>query len=132
MSSADFFQNQLFLKNSFGNTIRVSNSLDPNQAGCFFGPDLGPNCLQRLSADDTSSNESTVPLRFTLYILGNLAIFFLLYIDLFSKITFSKTSFRNNIKLPRILDPDKACHFDRPDLHPNSLKSSSADDKSLH
>ena len=38
----------------FFTTIRVSNSLDPDQAGHFFRPDLGPNCLQRLSADDKS------------------------------------------------------------------------------
>ena len=31
----------------------VSNSLDPDQARRFVGPDLGPNCLQRLSADNT-------------------------------------------------------------------------------
>ena len=31
----------------------MSNSLDPDQARRFVGPDLGPNCLQRLSADDT-------------------------------------------------------------------------------
>ena len=43
-----------FSKNSFRNTIRVSNSLDPDQARRFVRPDLGPNCLQRLSADDTS------------------------------------------------------------------------------
>ena len=30
------------------------NSLDPDQAQHFVGPDLGPNCLQRLSADDKS------------------------------------------------------------------------------
>ena len=35
----------------FFNTIRMSNSLDPDQARQFFGPDLGPNCLQRLSAN---------------------------------------------------------------------------------
>ena len=28
----------------------MSNILDPGQAGHFVGPDLGPNCLQRLSA----------------------------------------------------------------------------------
>ena len=28
----------------------MSNSLDPDQAIHFVGPDLGPNCLQRLSA----------------------------------------------------------------------------------
>ena len=27
--------------------------LDPDQAQRFVGPDLGPNCLPRLSADDT-------------------------------------------------------------------------------
>ena len=37
------------LKNSFRFTIRVSNSLDPDH---FVGPDLGSNCLQKLSADD--------------------------------------------------------------------------------
>ena len=30
----------------------MSNSLDPDQARRFVGPDLGPNCLQMLSADD--------------------------------------------------------------------------------
>ena len=34
------------------NTIRVSNSLDSDQDQPFVVPDLGPNCLQRLSADD--------------------------------------------------------------------------------
>ena len=29
----------------------MSNSLDPDQAQNFVGPDLAPNCLQRLSAD---------------------------------------------------------------------------------
>ena len=48
------FQNQLFSKHSFRNTIRVSNGLDPDQGRRFVGPCLGPNCLQRLSADDTS------------------------------------------------------------------------------
>ena len=38
----------------FFNAIRVSNSLDPDQDRHFVGPDLGPNCLQRLSADDKS------------------------------------------------------------------------------
>ena len=39
-------------KNSCRNTIRVSNSLDPDQDRHFVGPDLGPNCLCRLSTDD--------------------------------------------------------------------------------
>ena len=33
----------------FFNTIRVSNSLDPDQARHLVGPDLGPNCLQIIS-----------------------------------------------------------------------------------
>ena len=38
----------------FRNTIRVSNSLDQDQDQHSVGPDLGPNCSQRLSADDKS------------------------------------------------------------------------------
>ena len=32
----------------------MANSLDPDQARHFVGPDLSPNCLQRTLADDTS------------------------------------------------------------------------------
>ena len=53
LSSADFFSKSTFSKNAFKNIIRVSNSLDSDQARHFVGPDLGPNCLQRFSADDT-------------------------------------------------------------------------------
>ena len=52
--SADFFSKSIFSHNSFKNTFRVSNSLDPDHARHFVRSDLGPNCLQRLSADDTS------------------------------------------------------------------------------
>ena len=52
LSSADFSKS-IFSKNSFRNAISVSNSLDPDQARHSVRPDLGPNCLQRLSADDT-------------------------------------------------------------------------------
>ena len=38
----------------FFNTIQVSNSLDPDQAQHYDWPDLGPNCLQRLSTDNKS------------------------------------------------------------------------------
>ena len=53
MSFGDFFQNLFSSQNSFRNTIRVSNSLDPDQDLHSVGPDLGPNHVQRLSADDT-------------------------------------------------------------------------------
>ena len=33
--------------------MRVSNALDQDQARRLVGPDLDPNCLQRLSTDDT-------------------------------------------------------------------------------
>ena len=49
-----FFFKLTFSKKTFRNTISVSDSLDPDQARHFVGPDLGPNCLQRLSADDKS------------------------------------------------------------------------------
>ena len=48
LSSVDFSK-LTFSKKSFRNTIRVSNSLDPDQARHFVELDLGPNCLQRLS-----------------------------------------------------------------------------------
>ena len=48
-----FFENKLFRQNSFRNTFRVSNSLNPDQDRHYVCPDLGPNCLQRLPADDS-------------------------------------------------------------------------------
>ena len=50
--SADFFS-----KNSFRNTIKVSNSLDPDQAQHGVRLDLGLNYLQKLSADDSLVNK---------------------------------------------------------------------------
>ena len=47
-----FFSKSMFTKHSFRNMIRVSNSLDPDQAQPFVGPSLDPNCLQNL-ADGT-------------------------------------------------------------------------------
>ena len=43
LSTAGFFQNKLF-----------QNFLSGTLSECSVGPDLGPNCLQRLTADDTS------------------------------------------------------------------------------
>ena len=54
LSSAESFSKSTFSINSFRNTIRVSNILDPDQGQHFVGPDLGPNCLQRLSTNGTS------------------------------------------------------------------------------
>ena len=60
LSSAGFFFKTTSSQNSFRNTIRVSSSLDPDQARYFVRPDVGPNCLQRLSADDTSRQRVTL------------------------------------------------------------------------
>ena len=57
-----FFSKATLSKNSFRNTIRVSNSLDPGQARLFVGPDLDPNCLQRLSADGKELNQEKTKL----------------------------------------------------------------------
>ena len=46
----------LYLKRKFENilkgTLLESNSLDPDQDRQNVGPDLSPNCLQMLSADE--------------------------------------------------------------------------------
>ena len=49
-----FFSKLTFSKKSFRNAIRLFNGLGLDQDRHFVGPDLGPNCLQRLSADDES------------------------------------------------------------------------------
>ena len=54
LSSTDYFSNLTFSDNSFRNTIRVSNNLDPDQERHNVGPYLGPNYLQKLSADNKS------------------------------------------------------------------------------
>ena len=53
LSSDDSFQLP-FSKNSFMNTIRVPNSLDSDQDRHSVGPDMDPNCLQRLSTEEKS------------------------------------------------------------------------------
>ena len=55
-----FFSKSTFLENSFKNTIRVSNSLESDQARQIVQPDLGPNCLHRLSADDSRQRPGRV------------------------------------------------------------------------
>ena len=55
-----FFSKSTFAKNSFRNTIRVSNSLDPDQARHYAGPDLVSNCLQKLSADNATRGKELV------------------------------------------------------------------------
>ena len=54
-----FFMPIFFFKINFFEKLlqeyhQCLNILDPDQDQHFVEPDLGPNCLQRLSADDTS------------------------------------------------------------------------------
>ena len=49
-----FFSKLTFSKSSFGNAIKVSNSLDPDQDQHSVGPDLCPNCLQRFQRSPLS------------------------------------------------------------------------------
>ena len=48
----------LFKINFFQNISEWANSLDTDQARQNVGPDLCPNCLQKLSADKTSSHQN--------------------------------------------------------------------------
>ena len=74
MFSADFFSKSTFSKNYFRNTIRVSNNLDPDQVQHFVWPDLGPNCLQRLSAGRQRVNLTlTLPVTGPRSAVGNVA-----------------------------------------------------------
>ena len=52
-----FFKINL-LEKFFQDNIRVSNRFDLDQVRHLVGPDLGPNCLQKLSADDTRRQSS--------------------------------------------------------------------------
>ena len=46
------FSKFTFSQKKFRITIRVSDSLDPDQDRQNVSPDLGPNCLQSLTGDD--------------------------------------------------------------------------------
>ena len=53
----------------FKNTMSMSNNLDPGQVRHYVGPDLGPNCLPRLSADHTCKLRSNIAVRHKVNIL---------------------------------------------------------------
>ena len=54
LSSADLFSKLTLFSSKYSsrNTIRVPNGFDPYQDRLSVGPDLGPNCIQKLSAGD--------------------------------------------------------------------------------
>ena len=68
----------------------MSNSLDPDLARQFVGPDLGPNCGQRLSADDTCKQRVTEGMVFRKV---NYTVEFVLAYQIF--LPFNKTFFQS-------------------------------------
>ena len=46
----------------------MSNSLDPDQAQQNVGPDLGQNCLQTLSADDTHKQTKSLEIETCVFV----------------------------------------------------------------
>ena len=48
---SNYFHYNWAILHTFFAVFRVSNSLDPDQARHFVGPDVGPSSLQRLSSD---------------------------------------------------------------------------------
>ena len=56
----NLFSKLTFSKNSFRNTISVSNRLDPDQDRHSFSPDLGPNCLQRKQKTPLARKELSI------------------------------------------------------------------------
>ena len=52
----------------------MSNSLDLDEDRPFVGPDLGPNCLQRLSADDKSRRLWSLDILYLSYMYSYLMV----------------------------------------------------------
>ena len=65
-------------------SIRISNSLNPDQARLFIEPDLGPNCLPRIAADDTYLNNPELA---ECVCFPSVVFFFLLKLAIMVKIT---------------------------------------------
>ena len=55
-----YFAITLCILGNHSGALSVSNSLDLNQAHHSVGPDLGPYCLDRLSADDKGHLEANL------------------------------------------------------------------------
>ena len=73
LPSADYYQNQPF-REKIRNIIRVANRLDPDQVRRFVWPNLGPNCLQKLSADDNSRSAGSFCVYTHIYIVPKITI----------------------------------------------------------
>ena len=62
------FVRLIISNNSFRNTIKVSNDLDPDQGKHSVGTDLCSNCLQRLTADVKSRHKQEKGLNKQLFV----------------------------------------------------------------
>ena len=60
LSSAALSSKLTFSKNSFWNTITVSNRLDPDQKQHYVGPDLGSNCQHTTSMEKLILQDHTL------------------------------------------------------------------------
>ena len=97
LPSADFV-NLTFSTKTFRNTIKVSNSLNPDKAIHFVWPDLGLNCLQGLSAGDkvaTSGGRVEMYLKYCEYYTHTCLI----------NNTLCPCAIPNKINIPRLIDP---------------------------
>ena len=112
--------NQSKLHMSFRNTIRVSNSLDPDQDRRSLGPDLGPNCLQRISARQQLQLALKELKNFTCQ-KGIFSFCHDEFIHSYQPIKLHM-SFRNTIRVSNNLDPDQDRRSVCPDLGPNCLQ----------
>ena len=74
------FSKSTFSKNSFRNTIRMSNGLDPDQDRHSVGPDLGPNCFANVVSRRQKSLLARIELKVSCTI--NCFIFYLLIVKL--------------------------------------------------
>ena len=80
----------------FRYTIKLSNSLDPDQARHSVGPDLGQNWKQKLSADDIKRLIHLLMLFFACWVIFH---DFVVVCWLVFKKNFSKKSYRNSFSV---------------------------------
>ena len=123
----EFFWKFWFRKKSADDKIAVK-ILDLDQ----FGPISGRTfCLawswsitvcKGYQQTTQAVNESLVFKLTFLIFSWEILMTFLSSADLFSKSTFSKSSFRNTIRVSNRLDPDQTWHIVGPDLRPNCFK----------
>ena len=119
-----------FSKCSFMNTIRMSNSLGPDQVRRFVGPDLSPNCLQRLSAD---YQQTTIML-----LVGNKYVTQQLILGFVGVYSISLFAIRRRFRISNMLTVEKTLKiniwqmyfFVESDQGPNNLQRLSADNTS--